>query len=1286
MRHTEPGTRLWVLGGWRLETGGVPMPGPSYRKGWGLLAYLALEDGWHAREKLGELFAIASAGYLRQLVSNLRAGLEQAGLASCLLAERNLLRLDPAADLWVDARAFLAADERRTPGEAIDASAMARMERSAALYRGEFLHGLALPDCPEFEAWMEVRRQQMLQQALALLDRLRLHGEAAGLLDRALDHARRILALDPWNEAAHRHVMRLLALSGRTAAALAHYETCRHTLERELGLAPEAETQRLHALIRDGGLVAVGAPAGEAPVKAMAERRLVTLLCCELSVPGEDDVDAIAEALAQPRLRCQAQLASASGHRVSMHGNRLLAYFGVPLARENAARHAVHSALALVGQLGRELGGRVAARIGIHTGIVITHAQSDEPDAAGVASGQAIRLTEGAAPGQVVVSEATQHLVRGYFHLHPHGSLGEPAADKAVAVFRVEGETGADNRLDSAASLSPLVGREDALAMLRALWGDSVRGGRASLLIRGDAGIGKSRLVRSLREPLRAEGLPAFELRCLPEFGDTPFQPLRALFAALAGFADGDSAQQREDRVAGLVRTLFAHRPATAWREAALLLGDLLHTGERDALDELQLSPPRRREKTFHLLLDLLDGLGRGRPALLIVEDLHWCDPSTLDVLAAHVASPSATPMLTLLTSRPDAPWPHAERTLDLPPLSPAQALALARQLETSLPPETLGQIVERADGIPLYVEEMARMHAQRGGPANVPEASLSLQELLAARLDSKGQDAKATAQLAAALGRDFSLPLLQCVSPLGEASLRQALDGLREGGLVLPTGPDGYQFKHALIQDAAYNSLTRSGRATNHRRIALALRSGFAALVESQPEILARHLALAGEAADAIEQWLHAGRWAARRSADREAAHHFEAGLALLPQIADERERARLELALQAGLGSAYIAVQGYGSAQAKQAFLRAVALSRDVGDDAASFPVIFGLWQGGFTERVTAAPLERVEQLERIALVSGDPSHRLVVDYAYGNNLFWLGRHADAMRHLERALAAPSTVPAEQLVSRYGEDSRNLSRCFLAWTLWFQGRPGESRRHMALALDEARQLGHSHSLAFALSFAAQLQRYIGDADATERLALELARLSDEHAMSLWSAVAIATLGWSRAIRGDASGLEAVHAGIDAAMVAMPLVVVTFRSFLTDALVRLERYEEALACLADTIARAEAVEDRYMLPEFLRQQAACIVALEPARQDDAEALLRHALDLARQQGAAMLKLRVAADLFLLRGDDDALASLRQEFDRCEADAGTPDLRRAADLLRLRGRAGNVQDERLSAA
>lgn len=1276
MQETKPQARLWVLGGWRMEIGGVTVGGPSYRKGQALLAYLAVENRWHTREKLSELFTARSGGYLRQLVSNLRSSLEQAGHATAVIAERNLLRLNPHYNLWLDTDAFLAAtDERMVPHDAGHESAIARMEQGAALYQGEFLNGLSLPDCPEFEEWLEVRRQHMLQQALALSDRLRHHCETAGQLDRALTHARRILEWDAWNEAAHRHVMRLLALSGRATAALAHYETCRWTLERELGLTPEPETQHLYALIQNGSLAATSPPVCEPPVKAMAERRLVTILCCELEVPGEEDIDAIAEALAQPRMRCQAMLASASGHRVMSHGNRLLAYFGLQLARENAARAAVRTALAMRNQLETT----VAARIGVHTGIVITHAQSDEPDAAGMASGHAIRLTEKALPGQVVVSESTQHLVRGYFHLQSQGTLGRADAIKATAVFRVEGETGADNRLDSALSLSPMIGRETELATLLQLWQTARQGHRASLLIRGDAGIGKSRLVRSLRDRLTDEALLIFELRCLPEFSSTPFHPLLTLFTQLAGFADDDTLQQKRDKTIDAIRVLSTIGNAVPLREAQALLIDVLNLGEDSPGCELTLTPLKQREKTLQWLLALLQALARDTPALLIVEDLHWCDPSTLDVLASHVQQQADAPMLTLLTSRPDCAWRHTTATLDLSPLSPAQATDLVRRLQADLPHKTVEQIVAWSDGIPLYVEEMARMDAQAS--AQTPQASLTLQELLAARLESKGQDAKATAQLAATLGRDFSVHLLQWLSPLDDASLQQALHALQQAGLILAAGHGTYQFKHALIQDAAYQSLTRNGRMANHQRIAQGLRTGFSALVEHRPEILAQHLALAGEAAEAIELWLKAGRWAARRSANREAAHHFQAGLALLASLRDERERARLELALQVGLGSVHVALQGYGSQEAKQAFTRAVALMRDVEDDAASFPVIFGLWQGGITDRVTSAPVELAERLTRIARASGDPAHQLVADYAYSNNLFWLGRHEDAARHAERALSAPASVQGEHLVAWYGEDCRNFSRCFLAWSLCFRGHLDEARRQMAQAVDDARQLGHSHSLAFALTFAAQLQRHLGYADEAERHLAELMQLANEHAMALWSAVAAGTLGWVHAVRGDEQALYVIRGSVEAAMVAMPLVVVTFRSFLNDVLLRLGRYDEAMICIEETIARCEAHEDLHLLPELLRQQAACIMALDAGREDEAKALLIRALALAQQQSALLLELRVVAELVLLPSErlDASLALLQSTYDRCHEGFDTPDVMRVAGLLQaLRGKAGTA--------
>jgi len=1269
MKQEQQRTRLKVLGGWRLEIDGRPTSGPGYRKGRGLLAYLALEDGWHSREKLGELFAVRSAGHLRQILSNLRTTLDLPESPPSILSEHNLLRLNPDYPIWRDSAAFMEAPEINPAVAGAEYAAhIPRLEQCIELYLGEFLHGLSLADCPGFEEWLETRREQLRQRALSLLDRLRQCCESVGDRDRALTHARRTLELDPWNEAGHRHVMRLLALEGRGMAALAQYESCRRMLEKELGIGPEAETRALHASICSGELAASATPpASPATATAAAERRLVTILVCKLSVPGDEDIDRIAEALAQPRQRCQAIIAAQAGHRIVSHGSRLLAYFGYPLARENAARHAVRAALAIRG----EITGPVQVRLGIHTGMVVTHPQSGDPDTAGVASGWAIRLAQAAAPGSLLVSAPTRSLVDGYVQFQPMGQLAGQDEKTPMPVFRVENATGLKSRLDCAASLSPLVGREQQLNELLTLWREARQGAHPSILIRGDAGIGKSRLVHSLCERLDLPRGAILELRCFPEFSNSAFHPVLVLLTTLFGFTTRDTAQEKLGRIAAFLQAGLPAITSVAQEDVLPLLAQALHLPAQQGAQDIDSTPLRLKEKTCSLLLELLHGLAQDHPLLLIVEDLHWCDPSTLDLLARHVRLVRAEPILTVLTARPDCRWEDADTVLDLPPLDGTEVAELVAGLDPDLPAAAVQRIVAWSDGIPLFAEEMARIGAHAETLSRGPATPLTLQELLAARLDSAGA-AKPTAQLAAALGRQFSHALLKLVSPLDDAALLHAIEGLQKAGLLLALEDGSYQFRHALIQEAAYQSLPRGSRQAAHHRIAASLQADFPALLESQPEIIARHLTQAGEAAAALGLWLKAGQLAARRSANREAASHFEAGLALLPELADGAEKTRLEFALQAALGNLQIIMQGYGSEQARHSFSRAVALSRQVGEDAGSFPVIFGLWLGGRSEHITAAPLEFVERLECIANASGDPAHRMVVDYAYGNNLFWLGRHDEARRHQENALRAPAAVRSEHLVARYGEDTRILSRSFLAWTHWFQGRPDQARTHMARAVADARQLNHAHSLGFALTFSAVLNRHLGYPGETERVSRELARLAEDHSLSLWSAAATTFIGWAHAAQGKEEGLQAIRSGVEAARVAMRLVEATFRSFLVDALVRLGHYAEALTNVEETIALAESYDDVYLLPELLRLQATILLNLHPERPEQAESLLRRAIATAHRQGALILELRAATDLLLLPRNRHAAAPrelLQGIFARCDEGFDTPDLRRAAALL-----------------
>lgn len=476
------------------------------------------------------------------------------------------------------------------------------------------------------------------------------------------------------------------------------------------------------------------------------------------------------------------------------------------------------------------------------------------PDIIGAATDLAARLSQLAEPGTVVISAAAQRLVAGYFDGANLGACGLPGDARLQEIFRIDRASGARDRLEAAAVLTPMVGRRDEIAALRALWQDARRGARRLVLLRGEAGIGKSRLVLGLKETTGEQACTVRELRCFPEHSQSPFYPLAAL------------------------------------------LGDVPASMSR-----------QQRKQVLADMLDRLYALAALRPLLLVVEDLHWADPSTLEFLALFVARHRAAPILAVFTARPELqpPWPENQvRTLTLNALDDAETAALIAAVAPQIEPATARRIVERADGVPLFVEEMAKI-ADQAALFGIPA---TLHDLLAARLDRMGA-AKRTAQLAATIGREFDLDLLRKLATDDPVMLAHDLDTLQDAGLILKPEQEGEgpsrQFKHALIQEVAYQSQTRADRQTVHRRIAQVLESDFPAVAATQPELLARHLTAGGETRPAIDCWIKAGQRAALGSASTEAIGHFHAGLQLLATLPVDQHKVLAEYKILVSLNT---------------------------------------------------------------------------------------------------------------------------------------------------------------------------------------------------------------------------------------------------------------------------------------------------------------------------------------------------------------------------------------------
>ncbi|MDP2878285.1 MAG: AAA family ATPase [Sulfuricella sp.] len=1263
---------LRVLGGFALDRDAQPCE-LAYEKGRALLAYLAAEPGRaHSRATLAAMFwpdltREAALTNLRQVLHDLRQTLNAADLVAPLLqVDREFIRLDPVAGLEIDAAEFAAPAPAcpATPCPAYCAPCLLQMEILAARYRGEFMAGFSLPECLDFEEWLQVRREALHLCALGLLARLADCHEQMGAYAKSLPFALRFLELEPWNEEGLRRAMWLFVLNGQHATALAQYETCCRALKRELGVLPSEKTLALAERIRCGELSPVVdrvlTPAPAALPLPVTERRQVTVLYCKLAPVGVEDPDEAMALLLAPQACCSEIIRSYSGYLVQVHGGSLLAYFGYPQASENAARLAVQAALAVTHAafVGLEL------CVGVHTGMVIGGGDQQAPDAVGATSELAIRLCQLADPGEVAISVATQRLVAGYFEGMSLGSRQLPGSARSLEVFKVDRESRARCRLEAAASLTPLVGRRDEIAALLALWQDARRGTRRIVLLRGEAGIGKSRLVLTLKEALHEQAYVVRELRCFPEHSQSPFYPLAALFGFVSAFSPDDTPAAKFDKLAGYVET---HCPRTD-RDAVPLLARMLSLPLRAPYREPAFPPQQQREKTLALVLDRLYALAAQQPLLLVVEDLHWADPSTLELLKLFVTQERVAPVLAVFTARPEfqPSWQEsAACTLTLNALDDAQTAALIAAVTPEIAPATARRIVERADGIPLFAEELAREVAVNDRSA-IPS---TLQDLLAARLDGMGV-AKIVAQSAASIGREFSFDVLRRIARFDEATLAQLLRQLQDAGLLWGDATGVLHFRHALIRDAAYQSQTRVEREAAHRRIAAALKTDGA---EIRPEFLAQHWAAGGEIREAIACWIAAGKLASRHSASQEAVAHFKSGLALIEKLPASAGRLRLELDLQIGLGAAACAAQGYASAQGADAYARAMTLCGQHESAPELFPAVWGLWASASSRAGYAGALELAQQLLRMANYSGDPVQVQQSHFALADTLYWQGEFAAAREHLEHVRALYQPAHHANHVAGFGEDAGVTGGAYASWVLWFLGFPDQARQASAQTLALARRLGHPYSLAYALTFAAILHCRLRRPEAALSLAQETLNLANHHGFPLWQIGAALAHGWARAMQNQRESVESLQQCVEATRAAMGGVTLVVLEPLVDACVVLGRFDAALSVNDEALAVGNALGDHHVEAELHRLKGESLLGLADADETQAAACFHQALALSRRQQAKSLELRAAMSLARLwqkqgKGDD-ALSLLEEVYRWFTEGFDTPDMQDARKLL-----------------
>jgi class 3 adenylate cyclase/tRNA A-37 threonylcarbamoyl transferase component Bud32/tetratricopeptide (TPR) repeat protein len=989
--------------------------------------------------------------------------------------------------------------------------------------------------------------------------------------------------------------------------------------------------------------------AAAAPTTLSGERRQVTVLAAELAdyLPLSMSLDP--EELQEKVGAFQAEVAAAvrafDGHVASAEEGRVVAWFGYPVAHEDDAQRATRAARRALASVSGK------ARAALHTGLVVA---GDPRASGGVGSivgnvpAIASRLLDAAPAGAVVASAETRRLVDGLFEIEAAGEHAVAGLSQPLPVFRIVRESGAQSRAEAArrTGLAPIVGRDQELALVLQRWDLAREGEGQAVIVVGEPGIGKSRLLIEAGDRVGGAESARLDLHGSPYFADDALHPVTAALARAAALDEADEPAARRSRLAAWLA------PAGVDAESVDLLAGALSLPVPEGSAVRSLPPARLQQRTLDALVSLVLALAARRPLLLMVEDAHWLDPSSHELLERLVAACPSAPVLVLASARPGltAAWAQAEHVTRIPlgrlPRAKAEALVAGVPGSSRLSPELVAQVLARTDGVPLFAEELTRALVEAEHPSGT-EIPATLQESLAARLDRLG-GAKAIAQVASVVGREFPLAWLEAIAPVDGPRLRDDLRRLVEAGLVQLKGSGGAEagaFKHALVQEAAYGSLLRASRQQHHERLARALEERFPQTAAAEPGLVARHWAEAGHAPSAIGWWEKAAALATARFANREAAAAFRRALDQVESLPVGMERFALELRLQMGLCAVLPSVAGFAAPEVADAWGRAQALCDAAGPGRELFWVHHGLWAYNVTTGRFAEALDRAGRLA--ALADGAPERVLALDgeYALGVTLSCLGRPAESLEHLERAVAIDESEPGRTPVFMPGMEIGVCSSAYRVTPLWLLGRADEALARARAAAEKARAVGHPLTLAFALYYVTSAHLLRGEAPDATATARELCALSEEHAL-FFGALGGTLLG--AALDAAGSGGTPWHAGLGpatqtAGLEASARGLAAYRAMgfrmnlpfalglLAEAQARRGLLAEARATLAEAQAVATATGESWWTPELLRLRGE--TALAGGERAEAEADWRAAAEAARAQGAVALERRAAESL-----------------------------------------------------
>jgi class 3 adenylate cyclase/predicted ATPase len=1051
---------------------------------------------------------------------------------------------------------------------------------------------------------------------------------------------------------------------------------------KDLGvlLGHRRKMQRAIAELRGAASVI---PQGSPPPVQEAERRQLTVMFCDIvestALSASMDPEDVREIIAVFQRSVDRDVNRYGGFVAKYMGDGVLVYFGYPQAHEDDAERAVRAALDIIPAMARiktPTGVRLKVRIGIATGLAVVgdligRGAAQEQVVVGDTPNLAARLQALAEPGTVLIAASTRRLLGDWFQLRELGRHQVKGIAEPIESWVVEGRSQAESRFEAerSARLTGFVGREEEIGLLSDLKNLAWQGEGRVVLIAGEAGIGKSRMAAWLVDRIASEPHTKLRYQCSPYHSSSALYPFIAQIERAAEIKPDESPERRLDKLEALL-AMGTSNPAAV----APLFATLLSIPFGQSYPPLTLSPAQQRRQTLAAVIDQLEGLAGNGPVLFVFEDSHWADATSLEMLDLTVDRIRHLPVLMIITFRPefDPAWtglPHVT-TLALGRLDRAYVESMAKQVTggRQLPAEVMDQIISKTDGVPLFVEELTKTVLESGilveeadgycldGPLPPLAIPTTLHDSLAARLDHLAP-VKEIAQVGAVIGRQFSYALLNSVAPRGEAALRDGLAQLEHAQLIQRYGepPEAtYTFKHALVQDAAYEGLLKSRRQILHRRIAEVLCDQYASGAASEPEVIAHHFTRAGITESAVEWWRKAGERALQSSALVEATAHLEKAIGLAEGLPDGADQRLLRLRLQIAYGNGLIARRGYAVRETTAAFARAQELAAGIEDAAEQFSVYFGVWVGRFV-RAELEPMREIAEMFLRETESRPKSPEAAVAHrVYGSTCWFEGNYAEAFAHLERAQAAYDAERDRALALRFGQDIGVSAMVFMSLVLLPLALTYRDvdrvREILAEGLAHAVRSEHPQTLAYAHCFAFVFWAMFRDAARAAEYANSLIGLAREHGMQFWLAYGTCQEGWARWQAGDRKdGEKGMREGIALIREQGHFLLPFHEALLAEIEAESGRLESAIAILNSIVEEAERTGQRWYLSEIHRQRGELFMRRDRPDVAASEAELLRAIDIARTQQTRKFELRATlalARLYRAKGTEEKVRAL----------------------------------------